>query len=194
SFLPATNLESPFIALQGTIDETCLPDATAAYVKKVKNGEIVMLPKVGHGFSVQARWMPQFKEVFARLTRQDAQPAAVTTTTTPQSGAAGGRPDPGVAGLPLVEVPALPAKNGGGASDRLAVIVSGDGGWAGIDREVGAALAARGIPVVGLNSLSYFWQEKPPEVVGRDLARILDHYLAAWHKERAILIGYSLGA
>jgi type IV secretory pathway VirJ component len=190
NFLPATNLENPFVALQGTIDETCLPDATAAYVKKVKNGEIVMLPKVGHGFSIQPRWMPQFKEAFARLTR---------TPRSGSTGAAGGRPDPGVAGLPLVEVPATLATptasaKPGAASDRLAVIVSGDGGWAGIDREVGAALAARGIPVVGLNSLSYFWQEKPPEVVGRDLARILTHYLAAWHKQRALLIGYSLGA
>ena len=27
-----------------------------------------------------------------------------------------------------------------------------------------------------------------------DLARILDHYLAAWEKDRVLLIGYSLGA
>ena len=181
NFLPSAKLLSPFVALQGTIDETCLPDATAAYLKKVKNGEIVLLPKVGHGFSVQPRWMPQFKEVFGRMTQGDPKPAG---------GSAGPAVDPGVAGLPLVEVPA----KGGSPSDRLAVIVSGDGGWAGIDREVGGALAARGIPVVGLNSLSYFWKEKPPEVVGRDLTRILTHYLAAWHKERAILIGYSLGA
>ncbi|HZF11266.1 MAG TPA: AcvB/VirJ family lysyl-phosphatidylglycerol hydrolase [Thermoanaerobaculia bacterium] len=192
NFLPATTLESPFIALQGTIDETCLPDATAAYLKKVKNGEIVMLPKVGHGFSVQPRWMPQFQEVFTRLTRQDTKPAAAPAPPPPAGASApGGRLDPGVAGLPLVEVPA--AKTGG-VADRLAVIVSGDGGWAGIDRDVGGALAARGIPVVGLNSLRYFWQEKPPEVLGRDLERILVHYFAAWRKQRAILIGYSLGA
>jgi type IV secretory pathway VirJ component len=191
SFLPSSNLESPFVALQGTIDETCLPAETAAYVKKVKNGEIVLLPKVGHGFSVQARWMPQFREVFARLTRTEDEEKPAKPASPPAAGAPSASPggDPGVAGLPLVEVPAT-----GRSGSRLAVIVSGDGGWAGIDREVGAALAARGIPVVGLNSLSYFWQEKSPEVVGKDLARILAHYLAAWRKERAILIGYSLGA
>ncbi len=87
-----------------------------------------------------------------------------------------------------------PTAGAAGANDRLAVIISGDGGWAGIDREVGGALAARGIPVVGLNSLKYFWQEKPPDVIGRDLERILGHYLAVWHKQRVLLIGYSLGA
>ncbi|MEA2694959.1 MAG: hypothetical protein QOJ16_4346 [Acidobacteriota bacterium] len=197
NFLPSAQLESPFVALQGTIDETCLPNETAAYLKKVKNGEIVLLPKVGHGFSVQPRWMPQFKEAFGRMTQGDAKPAGSSPRAAGGSGGTGAVPastgnrvDTGVAGLPLVEVPAT----GGSPSDRLAVIVSGDGGWAGIDREVGGALAARGIPVVGLNSLSYFWKEKPPEVVGRDLERILTHYLAAWHKQRAILIGYSLGA
>ncbi len=200
NFLPASSLENPFVALQGTIDETCLPDQTAAYLKKVKNGEIVMLPKVGHGFSVQPRWMPQFKEAFAKMTSGDARPAPPSpagpgTAATPPGGAGSagspqGRPDAAIADLPLVEVPAA----GGTPTDRLAVIVSGDGGWAGIDREVGGALAARGIPVVGLNSLSYFWKEKPPEVVGRDLERILNHYLAAWHKEHVLLVGYSLGA
>ncbi|HTQ80714.1 MAG TPA: AcvB/VirJ family lysyl-phosphatidylglycerol hydrolase [Thermoanaerobaculia bacterium] len=192
NFLPTDTLESPFVALQGTIDETCLPAQTEAYVKKVKNGEIVMLPKVGHGFSVQPRWMPQFKEVFSRLTREDAPVG--TPAGAPKAAPAGatgaGRKNTDVSGLPLVEVPAKP----GLASDRLAVIVSGDGGWAGIDREVGNALAARGIPVVGLNSLSYFWKEKPPEVIGHDLERILNRYLGQWKKQRAILIGYSLGA
>jgi type IV secretory pathway VirJ component len=197
NFLPSNNLESPFVALQGTIDETCLPDQTAAYMKKVKNGEIVLLPKVGHGFSVQPRWMPQFKDAFTKMTQADTKPVPPPAPATP------GPPAPGSArrvaavdDLPLTEVPPTggTAAGAAGANDRLAVIISGDGGWAGIDREVGGALAARGIPVVGLNSLKYFWQEKPPEVIGRDLERILNHYLAVWHKQRVLLIGYSLGA
>jgi type IV secretory pathway VirJ component len=88
-----------------------------------------------------------------------------------------------------VEVPAdTPNK------DLMAVILSGDGGWAGIDREVAGVLAKRGIAVVGLNSLKYFWQGKTPEIAGEDLNRILRAYLAAWKKDKVVLIGYSLGA
>jgi len=63
-FLPATNLQDPWIALQGTIDQVCDPASTENYVKQVKGGEIVILPKVGHGFSVPKNWMPQFKKAF----------------------------------------------------------------------------------------------------------------------------------
>jgi hypothetical protein len=48
--------------------------------------------------------------------------------------------------------------------------------------------------VVGLNSLAYFWTKRTPDGSARDLERILDHYLSRWKKEKAILLGYSLGA
>src|SRR5262249_1291780 len=57
-----------------------------------------------------------------------------------------------VGDLPLVEVPAVGTPTG-----TLAVMISGDGGWASIDRDIGAELAARGVEVVGLNALRYFW-------------------------------------
>jgi len=91
--------------------------------------------------------------------------------------------------LPLIELPA-PV----GASDTLAVIVSGDGGWAGLDKSVSRALVARGISVVGLNALRYFWHARTPDETARALERILRHYLSAWHKQRVLLIGYSRGA
>jgi type IV secretory pathway VirJ component len=94
-----------------------------------------------------------------------------------------------VSGLPLVELPAE-----GKPGDTLAVLLTGDGGWAGLDRHLGAALAARGIPVVGWNSLRYFWTARTPDAAAADLARVLRHYLAAWHAKRAVLIGYSFGA
>ncbi|HEY0784007.1 MAG TPA: AcvB/VirJ family lysyl-phosphatidylglycerol hydrolase [Thermoanaerobaculia bacterium] len=90
--------------------------------------------------------------------------------------------------LPLLE---LPAKRG----PLLAVILSGDGGWTGIDRKIAGELAtAHGIAVVGLNSRRYFHIAPKPERAARDLERILRYYLPAWHRQRALLIGYSLGA
>jgi type IV secretory pathway VirJ component len=101
-----------------------------------------------------------------------------------------GKEAPGqVNDLPLVEVPAT-----GAVTDVLAVIVSGDGGWACIDRTIADRLAARGVAVVGLNALKYFWIRRTPDGAAHDLERILRHYLAAWHRQKIILIGYSRGA
>jgi type IV secretory pathway VirJ component len=47
---------------------------------------------------------------------------------------------------------------------------------------------------VGLNSLKYFWTERTPEETARDVARLMRHYLAAWNKQRVLLVGYSFGA
>lgn len=118
--------------------------------------------------------MPEFRTAFERLTKREE---ALNTMNASLSD------------LPLVEVPAQ-----GGESKFFAVIISGDGGWAGLDREVGGALARLGIPVVGLNALQYFWTKRTPEGASEDLARILRHYQHAWNKKHVLLVGYSLGA
>jgi type IV secretory pathway VirJ component len=94
-----------------------------------------------------------------------------------------------LADLPLVEVPAA-----AGGSDTLAFIASGDGGWAHLVRDVADALSARGIPVVGLDTLRYYWKPRSPEESARALERILRTYLARWHEQRILLVGYSRGA
>ncbi|MBD9534836.1 virulence factor family protein [Stenotrophomonas sp. STM01] len=91
-------------------------------------------------------------------------------------------------GLPLVEVPAS------GRGDTFAIFVSGDGGWAGLDKEVAGALAAADIPVVGVDSLRYFWSERTPAGFATDLGRIVRHYAAQWQRPRVVLIGFSQGA
>ena len=174
-FHPAPQLEAPWIAFQGAIDQVCDPAQTAAFVAKVGSGRLVALPKVGHGFSVQANWMPQFKDAFRSLS---ADPATTHPATTG-----------GVGDLPLVEVP-----GDGLGGDLMAVMLSGDGGWAGLDREVSTALANHGVPVVGWNCLQYFWTAHDPAAAAADLDRVLRHYLPAWHKRRVLLAGYSLGA
>lgn len=97
--------------------------------------------------------------------------------------------DPEIGDLPLIEVPAT-----AGTTDALAVIVSGDGGWAALDKSVSRILAAQGIPVVGLNSLRYFWHPRSPDEAAGALERVVRHYLHTWQKQRILLIGYSRGA
>jgi len=173
-FLPDRGLPSPWIVLQGTIDRVCSAKEAGSFVSRVPDADIVLLPHVGHGFSMERDWLPEFQKAFDRL----AQGEGTTKTT--------GAP---LDDLPLVEIPAQ-----GDRSDLFAVIISGDGGWAGLDREVGEALAQRGIPVVGLNALQYFWTRRTPESASEDLARILRHYRRAWNKTDVLLVGYSLGA
>jgi type IV secretory pathway VirJ component len=103
-------------------------------------------------------------------------------------GAAGQSEAAGVSDLPLVELRVespLP---------YLAVFLSGDGGWAGLVREVSDVLNRGGVAVVGWDSLRYFWKTRSPEEASRDLERLLAHYLPAWNKTRVVLLGYSRGA
>jgi len=174
-FLKAGHLKNPWIAVQGEIDQVCNKEEVKKYVQGVNLGEIVLLPKVGHGFSVTRNWMPQFKNAFRSImeTTAPGQPQAASS----------------LQGLPLVEVSAK-----GTERQYLALIVSGDGGWAGIDRDIGNSLAAAGVPVVGFNSLQYFWKKRTPEETGKDIGTILQNYLVNWQKDKVVLIGYSLGA
>jgi len=173
-FGPVPRLADPWVALHGDEDQVCSPGATAAYVGQVSGGSLVRLPKVGHGFSVPRNWMPQFRAAFAAF----ARPASAKA---PQ-------PEVGVEDLPLTVVAARRP------GDTLAVLLSGDGGWAGLDRAVASSLAASGVAVVGWDSLRYYWTPRTPDTAARDLARVLQHYRTALQRPRIILIGYSFGA
>ncbi len=105
-----------------------------------------------------------------------------------QKGVSLAPPPQGLNGLPVVEIPAAKA------GDTLAIFVSGDGGWAGLDKEVAASLAEAGVAVVGVDSLRYFWTQRTPAGFARDLERIAAHYQKQWQRRRLLLIGFSQGA
>lgn len=173
---PAPALAARLYVLQGDADRVCSTTDTKTFMSKVKDAELIELEKVGHGFSVEKNWMPQFKEIFQKI--EGSQQNRSTATQI----------DDELSDLPLVALPVT------GKNDSLAVMISGDGGWAGIDKQVADALNKDGIAVVGLNSLQYFWKKKDPDIAGKDLARILNHYSKAWGAKKFILVGYSSGA
>lgn len=59
-YKPVPAMRIPWKALQGEIDQDVSATATHDFVSRISNAEIIMLPKVGHGFSVEKNWMPQF--------------------------------------------------------------------------------------------------------------------------------------
>jgi type IV secretory pathway VirJ component len=177
SFDP-TSRTIPWIAFQGDIDQVCPAQAVEAYVKQVRGARLVMLPMVGHGFSVEKHWLPQFKEAFKTLTAAEPVPIKAPKPN-----------DSLIAGLPLIEVPSQ-----GQPKDCFAVLLTGDGGWAEIDKSIADALAADGVTVIGWNSLDYYWTRRTPEEASKALAAIITYYRTALQKDKAVLMGYSLGA
>ncbi len=170
---PNKKLSSPWWVLRGSRSDHCDATTTQAFVAAMSSAHWNHVNESGQHDADARAWLTALDQTLATLkppTTQAHEPAAL-------------------ADLPLVEVRAK-----SDVTDTLIVILSGDGGWASIDRDLATHLAAHGHSVVGLNSLAYFWQRRTPDGAARDLDRILTYYLAAWHKQKIILIGYSRGA
>src|SRR3546814_1194406 len=80
------------------------------------------------------------------------------------------------------------------SSDVCSSDLSCDGGWRDLDKTIGGILRKEGVPVIGIDSLRYFWNEKTPDDLARTLARVIDRYGEAWGRRRVVLVGYSFGA
>jgi type IV secretory pathway VirJ component len=187
-FLPIKRLANPWVDLHGETDRLCPADAAQNFISHIRGAAIVRLPKVGHDFAQLPDWLPQFSAAYNKLATQNP-----TTRLAP--------PPAPLSDLPIIEVPAQPGGATPGAappdaarSDTFAIIMSGDGGWAGLDQDVAAALSAKGIPVVGLDSLRYYWTARTPDGLATDTDRMIRYYLAHFGKQRVLLIGYSQGA
>jgi type IV secretory pathway VirJ component len=108
-----------------------------------------------------------------------------------------------LADLPLIVVPTRDDGAGGvrgaGGTNRgrgqwFGVFLTGDGGWVGLDKGVSLELAKHDIPIVGWDSLKYFWKRRTPDGAAHDLDRVLTYYAHAWGRRHVLLIGYSQGA
>jgi type IV secretory pathway VirJ component len=112
---------------------------------------------------------------------------AVASTGSGQSAAARANND--VSGLPLHLVPTKSP-----TPMALAIVLTGDGGWAVIDRRIADDLARHGVAVVGFDSRAYLMQARTPDEASADIARVMRHFTAQWTVQRVALVGYSRGA
>jgi type IV secretory pathway VirJ component len=170
---PARALAAPWISVHGERDEVCPVAPAQSFTAVVENAQFVLMKNAGHDYAPDT-WKPQYTSAYVKLS------AAQTERLPP--------PPRDLAGLPIIEVPVA------GAGDSFAIVLSGDGGWAGLDKQIAAALAESNVPVAGLDSLRYFWSKRTPEGLAADLDRMIRYYAAHWRREKVLLIGYSQGA
>lgn len=109
-----------------------------------------------------------------------------------EDAAAAALPDD-VADLPLTEV-APTATPDAADAHRIAIMLTGDGGWAGLDRGVADVLAAHGVRVIGFSTLKFFWHQQTADVAAQAIARVIAHYGKNDPAARFVLVGYSFGA
>ena len=173
---PSPDLAVPWIAVQGADDHVCPASATQRFAEATLTGRAVAIRGAGHRFAPSEQVERELVRA-VRLLRRSAEELPPSSI-------------PEVADLPLIEVPATGSSN----ADAMAVFITGDGGWADLDKAIGDEFAKRGIPVVGWSSIRYYWTPRTPEFAARDLARVIDHYRAKLHKQRVMLIGYSFGS
>lgn len=92
-------------------------------------------------------------------------------------------------GLPLFVYPALNP-----LSNKMVVLLSGDGGWLDFDHELAKHFSDRGYNTVGFNSRSYFWEQKTVEQTADDFILLIRRYGNLWKSKKIVLCGYSFGA
>ena len=96
---------------------------------------------------------------------------------------------PPVADLPLAIVPAA----GATPSPWFTILLSGDGGWAALDRGVSRSSRSTASPWWDGTRVNISGP-RTPDGISADLDRVIRHYARAWNKSHVILVGYSQGA
>ncbi len=95
---------------------------------------------------------------------------------------------------PLRDLPLTWVEPAGTPPGVVAIVLTGDGGWASFIHGVADALAARGIGVVALNSRAYLSSRRSPDSVAVAVDRMTRAALDRWQAARFVVVGYSRGA
>lgn len=159
-------------SFKGALSIGARPDL--ALRKRLCKGEQKKLS--GMWISLERNWLPRYEAAYEQIAAAPARAAATLSAT--------------VADLPLIVIPAA----SGSPSPWFGIFLSGDGGWVGLDRGVSKELAKHQIPIVGWDSLKYFWSPRTPQSAAQDLDRVVRHYSQEWRRSHVLLIGYSQGA
>ena len=172
--VPAAGTAAPTSSASAAAYAACAPGAAQAFTAAVPGVEVQAVTLPARRDDATAPWVGTYTTAFNKLNAE--RPAAPPV------------PPATIADLPVVEIPSK------APGDTFVILLSGDGGWAGLDRDVAASLLKMNVPTVGLDSLRYFWSKRTPASVTADMDRLIRFYLTRWNKSKVILVGYSQGA
>ncbi len=182
--LPATkDLAKDWYILHGLQDQVCAVDTVRRFAAGMPKMHVVEVEGTGHGFSKDVHWGPPFDKALQNLwAEKEVKPPAAQ----PRSATARELEDE----LQRLQLPLefrWPAQ-----ISSLLVFFSGDGGWASLDEATAEDLVTRGVAIVGVSSLRYFWNAKPPAQVGADIRRLVA--VLARSRHPIFAGGFSFGA
>jgi type IV secretory pathway VirJ component len=180
TFSAATHIPGKWLVLQNEADRSSAAAAVRDFVSAVPGAGRMNLSDAGAA-AVDAAADAAVARVAA--THGDNKPVSLPAA---------------LADLPLIVVPARGSAGGAGTGAEsgqwFGVFLTGDGGWVGLDKGVSLELARHDIPIVGWDSLKYFWKRRTPDGAAHDLDRVVRYYAHAWRRAHVLLIGYSQGA
>ena len=187
NYLEASDkLTAPFITLHGSSDKVCPLVESQQFIKGVNTGQMIELPNVGHDFGVSSTWLPQFIQAYKKIL---AAPSFAEQKAAQNATAKSQKLEPLPEDFPVIVIPTA-------IKDTLPMVffISGDGGWTSFDNSLAEALAAKGMPVAGLDAQKYFWNAKTPNETSLAVSKAVQHFMQQWNKKNFILVGYSFGA
>lgn len=187
TYSPAVSGLANFVALNGVAGQACATDKVAAFIAAAPGTKAIAIDAAAplpDAIAAAYGDIAATSTAFEQAQKSgDGGPALSPAAPTP------GHVDISALGdLPLTVVPTSDAPL------SYAIFLTGDGGWAGIDQTISAALADKGVEVVGFNTLDYFWDAKTPLQTAADLNRVFDAIRASDPAARVMIVGYSFGA
>ncbi len=156
-------LPKDWYVVQGAADRVCPVDAIRPFVTAVPRAHFSVIDGADRRLKPLAAWLSALDAALQDLwtDKQVGPPSAQPRTATARELEAE---------LQRLQLPLeyrWPAQ-----LSALLLFFSGDGGWASLDEAMAEQLVTHGIGVVGVSSLRYFWNEKTPAEVARDISRV----------------------
>jgi type IV secretory pathway VirJ component len=177
-FQPTGASLPPVEIIEGDRDSPAEAERARSFVRQLPTAHVVAVPGEGNSLTMSEAWTSQFLDSFSSLQR-----IAIAESLP--------LPPEELTWLPILEVPPKSTQH---QHDTFAVLLSGDGGWGSMVKGLARTLADEGIPVVGIDTLRYFWTPRTPESAANDMDQIIRHYRNQWHRQSVMLLDYSQGA
>lgn len=183
---PCSTLKDPFVVLQGALDKVRTNAALQQYMTGLTTGELILLPDVGTNLTDSKAWLPRFCLAYNKILNKSVSLDKQTIQKTETLDA---KPLSVKNDLPLTIIPSKSNKK-----MPLLFFISGDGGWKKFEQMVGEIVSEKGMPVIGLDALKYFWNERQPKDAADEISAVISYYMKQWDRSSFILVGYSFGA